>query len=97
MEVTLEEEAASKTETAQHIESSPEAIVASESQDCSMEETVSQLVVSEASASQPIPISLLRTIEETKADNAKVNECLDKQDLMFQLILSRIPPPPQNP
>lgn len=65
-----------------------------------MEDVSTQIVVSKASASQPIPIALLKTIEEIKADNARVNECLDKQDLMFQLILSRLsppPPPPHNP
>lgn len=59
-----------------------------------MEEAPNQIIVYEASASQPIPISLPRTIEKIKDDNAKVNERLDKQDLMFQLILSRLPPPP---
>lgn len=65
-------------------------------QECVMEETANHVVISEASASQPISITLLKTIEEIKADNARVNDCMDKQDLMFQLINSRLPPP-QNP
>lgn len=93
----MEEEAAPEIETVQHIESSPEAVDAYEPQYCAMEEVATQMVVSEASASQPIPISLLRTIKEIKADNAKVNEGLAMQDLMFQLILSRLPPPPPPP
>lgn len=59
-----------------------------------MEKAPTHMVISEAFASYPILNSLLRIIEHIKADNAKVNECLDKQDLMFQLILSRLPPPP---
>ena len=76
-----------------------------------MEEVATQIVVSEtqqveASVSQPsagtssqdIPNALRKTIEEIKVDNVLVKERLDKQDMMFQLILSRLPPPPpQNP
>lgn len=86
-------------------------VVVSGHQDCVMEEAAAQIVVSETqqvevSVSQPsvgtssrdIPIGLIKTIEEIKADNALVKEHLNKQDLMFQLILSILPPPPpQNP
>lgn len=98
-EAMEEEEAAPETENVQHIESAPEP-AAPEPQNSVMEETPNQIIVSEASISQPILISLLRIIEQIKTDNAKVNERLDEQDLMFQLILSRLPPPPphsQNP
>lgn len=45
-----------------------------------------------------IPDALRKTIEEIKVDNALVKERLEKQDMMFLLILSRLPPPPtQNP
>lgn len=41
-----------------------------------------------------IPNVLLKTIEEMKADNALVKERLDRQEMMFQLILSRLLPLP---
>lgn len=42
--------------------------------------------------------ALRKTIDEIKIDNALVKERLDKQEMMFQMILSRLPPPPpQNP
>lgn len=96
----MEEEAAPETKIVQHIESALEVDAAYEPQDCAMEEVATQIIVSEVSSSQPIPVALLKTIEEIKADNTRVNERLDKHDLMFQLILSRLPPPlspPQNP
>lgn len=67
-----------------------------------MEEATSRVVVYETRqfevfSSQPIPIVLLKTIEEIKADNARVNKRVDKPYLMFQLILSRLPPPPPPP
>lgn len=85
--------------------------VVSGHQDRVMEEVVAQIFVSEtrqlkASVSQPsagtssgdIPDALRRTIEEIKANNAVVKERLDKQDMMFQLILSRLPlTPPYSP
>lgn len=43
-----------------------------------MEEAVTRIIVSEASASRPIHVALLKTIEEIKANNARVNERLDK-------------------
>lgn len=86
-----------KTEIVQHIESAPEPTTASDPQDSIMEEAPTQMVVSKAYSSQPILVSILRTIEQIKADNAKVNELLDKQDLMFQMILSRLPPLPPPP
>lgn len=92
-----EEEVAPKTEIIQYIESTPEPATTFEPQDSVMEEAPTQMVVSEASASQIILVSLLRTIKQIKANNAKANEHLDKQDLMFQLILSRLPPPPPPP
>lgn len=96
----MEEEvapAAPEVEIAQHLESAPEVDIAFEPQDYAMEEASTQIVVSEASTSQPIHVALLKTAEEIKADNARVNERLDKQDIMFHLILSRIPPPPPPP
>lgn len=76
-----------------------------------MEEDVAQIVVYEiqqveASVLQQsagtsfgdILDALQKTIEETKVDNALVKERLEKQDMMFQFILSILPPPPpQNP
>lgn len=45
-------------------------------------------------SSGEIPDVLLKTIEKMKVDNALVKEHLDRQEMMFQLILSRLPPPP---
>lgn len=73
-----EEEEALTTEPAQNIESATIGPSVPEPEDSSMEEAPNQIVVSKASASQPIPVSLLRTIEQIKADNEKVNEHLDK-------------------
>lgn len=99
--MVVEEEESPIIEPAQHIESAAPKPSTPEPEDTAMDESLNQIVVSEASASQPIPVFLLRTIEQIKDDNSKVNERLDKQDLMFQLILSRLPPPPpsspQNP
>ncbi|KAI5383528.1 hypothetical protein KIW84_070782 [Lathyrus oleraceus] len=72
-----EEEEAPVTELAQNIEFSyPEPSV-SEPEDSAMEEALNQIIVSEASMFQPIPVSLLRTIEQIKTDNAKVNKRMD--------------------
>lgn len=85
-------------------------MVVSSHQDCIMEEPASMTIVSKTqqvgvfvsqsytgTSSGEISIKLIKTIEEIKADNAMVKEHLDKQDLMFQLILFRLPsPPPQN-
>lgn len=101
LEAMEEEEEAPETKIVQHIESAAPKFYAPEHQDSVMEKAPNQIVFSKASASQPIPDSLLRTIEQIKADNAKVNERMDKKDLIFQLILSRLPPtpppPPHNP
>lgn len=102
----VEEEVAPESKVVQHLATAPEADVVFEPQDCVMEAVDAQVVISEthqfeASASQPIHVALMKTNEEIKADNVRVNEHLDKQNLMFQLILSRLPPPPppapQNP
>lgn len=57
-EAMEKEEEALKTEIIQHIEPA-----APEPQDSVMEETPNQIVVSEASASQPISVSILRIID----------------------------------
>lgn len=93
----MEEEVAPETEPVQHIESASKPAATFDPQDSIMEEAPTQMVVSEASASQPISVSFLRRIEQIKDDNSKVNEPLDKKHHMFQLILSRLPPPSQNP
>lgn len=49
-------------ELAQNIESAALEASVSEPEDSAMEEVPNQIVVSEASTSPPIPISLLRTI-----------------------------------
>lgn len=83
----------------------------SEYQDRVMEETDAQIVISETQqveafiSQQSVGTSygdildaLRKTIEEIKVDNALVKERIEKQDMMFQLILSRLPlPPHQNP
>lgn len=69
-------------------------------QDCVMEEVIAQIVVSQQSVGTSsifITDVLWKTIEEIKDDNALVNERLEKQDMVFKLILSRLLPPPQNP
>lgn len=92
-------------------EVTPEAEVDFGHPECVMEEVVAQPFVFEyhqieVSQNQQlsrtsygdIPDVLLKTIEEMKVENAIVKECLDMQEMMFQLILSRLPPPPpQNP
>lgn len=80
--MVVKEEEATPTESAQHIEefAAPNPF---EPEDVATEETPNQIVVSEAFVSHPIPVSLMRTIEQIKADNVKVNERLNKQDLMF--------------
>ena len=62
--MVVEEEEAAPTESAQHIEESaaPEPS-APEPEDVATEEALNQIIVSEASASQPILVALLRTIE----------------------------------
>lgn len=96
-----EEEEALEIEIVQHIEPAVLKPAAPEPRDSFMEEAPNQIVILKASAFQPILVSLLRIIEQIKADNANVNERLDKQDMMFQMILSRLhpppPPPPRNP
>ena len=76
-----------------------------------MEKAVAQPVVSEdqqievslhqqfaGTSFGEIPDALQKTIEEIKVDNALVKERLDKQDMIFQLILFSLPSsPPQNP
>lgn len=37
---------------------------------------------------------LLKTIADIQSESSLVKEHLDMQDMMFQLILSRLPPPP---
>lgn len=82
-------------------------VVVSGHQDYVKDEAATQIVVSETqqvkvSVSQPsagtsfgdIHVGLMKTVEEIKVDNALVKYRLDKQDLMSQLILSRLPPPP---
>ena len=78
----VEEVETTPTESAQLVEefAAPEP---SEPEDAATEEARNQIVVSEASASQPIPVAVLRIIEQIKADNVKVNERLDKKDMMF--------------
>ena len=59
----MEEEVAPETEIVQHIESAPEPTATFVPLDYVMEEDPTQMVVSEASASQPILVSFLRIIE----------------------------------
>lgn len=76
-----------------------------------MEKAFSQLVAHEdhqievsqnqqfaRTSSGNIPDVLLKTIEDMKSENALVKERFDMQEMMFQLILSRLTlPPPHNP
>lgn len=81
-----------------------EAEVNSRHPECVMEEDVAQPVVFEdqqievslhqqsaGTSSREILDALRNTIEEIKVDNALVKKRLDKHDMMFQLILSRLP------
>lgn len=90
-----------------------EADIDSDHPECVMEDVVAQSVASEeqqievsniqqsiGTSSRDISEVLLKTIEDMKVENALVKERLDRQEMIFQLILSRLPsspPPPQNP
>lgn len=78
--------------------------------ECVMEECVPQPVASEeqqievsnnqqydVTSSRGIPEVLLKNIEDMKFENALVKERMDKQEMMFQLILSRLSLPPTPP
>lgn len=71
--MVVEEEESPITEPYQNIESATLEPSSLEPKDATMEEAPNQIVVSEASASHPIPVSLLAAIEQIKVDNAKVN------------------------
>lgn len=50
-------------------------------------------------SSRIIPEEILKTLVEMKEESALVRQRLDGQDIMFEMILSILPPlpPPQNP
>lgn len=79
----VEEEVAPETEVVQHDATLPEADNVSKPLNCAMETVDAQVVVSEthqfqASAFKHIQVAVPNTIEEIKANNARVNERLDK-------------------